>query len=336
MFTQAMFSLIIGELKCIGFSFDPKEINKNFDIVVVPAANWLNRNADWDWFLDRLEGLTIPVVVIGLGLQADGTAIREAEVSDSALRLAQFFSARAAQISVRGDLTKQWLESKGITNVVSTGCPSLYMNIFSNDELTDSKDIVFQSTRYGASRSFADERGINRRVFSFCIEFGMPMIFQSEPEEIGLIVYGRSVSSLDEKRQVALLNTYGVEAPSDLDRFLKMNGRVFFSLSDWSAFLRQSAGVVGTRLHGSILALNSGRQAMLIPHDSRTAEIARLAAIPTAFGPDVVAMQSFDELRCLLSSANLELYKDRRSSNQVRFIQFLADVGLTARTQNMF
>lgn len=39
MFTEAIYSLIEGEVTQIGFSFDPGEVNKNFDWAITPAVN---------------------------------------------------------------------------------------------------------------------------------------------------------------------------------------------------------------------------------------------------------------------------------------------------------
>lgn len=336
MFTEAMFNVLVGDAKQIGFSFDPKNVNINFDVVVVPAANWLNKTADWDWLIERLEALRIPVVVFGIGLQADTTDISTVVVSDSAMRLAQFFSRSASKISVRGNFTKSWLESIGIENAVTTGCPSLYMNIFDTDETILGSDLIFQSTRYGISEPFTKTVGINRKLFSHCAEFGMPMIYQSEPEEIELLVYGAGLSSLEMPKYRLLTQLYNVKDSHTLVSFLQKNGHVFFNLPNWSSFVRSCTGVIGTRLHGSIIALNSGRPAVLIPHDSRTAEVASFAGIPVAHGPAVRDMHSIDDLRSLLASADLVKYKDVRSKNQAAFIDFLNDVGLAARTDRMF
>lgn len=75
MFTNAVFRQIDGELSHIGFSFDPKHINEHFDALVIPAANWINERTDWTWLVDLLEKVDIPVITIGIGLQADSMDI---------------------------------------------------------------------------------------------------------------------------------------------------------------------------------------------------------------------------------------------------------------------
>ncbi len=336
MFTEAIFSILDGDIKRIGFSFDPEHVNNNFDIVVVPAANWINKNADWDWFLKILELLSIPVIVVGLGLQADVMELAAVEVSPSARRLAEFFARSAECVSVRGDFTKEWFNSIGLTNVVTTGCPSLYMNIFECDETIDRQKITLQATRYQVSDAFASGNSIARHLFEFSSRFRMPMVYQSEMEEIKLIVYGKSAATLGESQRNAILKLYGLHDIDQFDSYLRNYGRVFFDLKQWSDFVREQDGVIGTRLHGSILALNSGRPAVLIPHDSRTAEVASFAGIPTANGSTVRDMKSGSDLSDLLCLADMQKYKDCRSKNQLVFLQFLRDVGLAPRDGSIF
>lgn len=336
MFTEAIYSLIEGEVTQIGFSFDPKKVNTNFDCVVIPAANWLNRNANWDDLVKLLSDLKIPVIVIGIGLQADSMSLDSVEISASSRRLIEYLRTSAPLISVRGNFTRDWLRSIGIENVVTTGCPSLYMNIFEQTKIPEDGDLIFQATRYEMTQSFLARNGINRRLFEFSGQFNCPMIYQSEPEEMELITSGDSLSSLSAETRDLLTRLYKYEDSSDLEYFLRTRGKVFYNLADWSRFISQHKAVIGTRLHGSIIALNSGRRAVLIPHDSRTAEVASFAGIPHASGPTVKDMQTREELEELVQSSQIEAYRDRRSQNQIRFKEFLRDVGLTPRHAAFF
>lgn len=336
MFTEAAFLLIDGVNESIGFSFDPKEVNKNFDAVVVPAANWLNDYADWDWLIERLADLKVPVTVIGLGLQSPTYELGAVRVNDSCRRLIEFFASQPGPISVRGNFTRDWLRSIGVENVVTTGCPSIYMNIFGKSETPEDGKVIFQGTRYGLAQSFLSSTGINRRMFGFAVEFDCPMVYQSEPEEMELLTSGASASSLGTEKCDRLKQLYSCKTVEELDGVLTRLGRVFYDLKAWSRFVSSHRAVVGTRLHGAILALNSGRPAVLVPHDSRTAEVASFAGIQSLHGPDVRDCTSFEEIVSMISGNNLERYSDTRSNNQSVFIQFLRDSGLTARTDRMF
>lgn len=336
MFTEAAFRLIDDEMVHVGFGFDPKTINERYSSVVIPAANWLNKNSNWDFLVDKLEQVKIPVVVIGLGLQADTSDLASVEISPSAMRFAQFLGASTSIISVRGDFTKNWLRQNGITNVVTTGCPSLYMNAFDENSSSGSNKIVLQGTRYGINSGFVQSKGINRRLFDLSASLDLPMIYQSETQEMKLMVSGSSASTLDQTEQKLLADTYLVADANGVDAFIRKNGRVFYDLMEWSSFVRSHKGVIGTRLHGSIIALNSGKPAVLVPHDSRTAEVGKFAGIPVAFGPKVRDCETTADLDEILATASVEAYRDTRSRNQRTFVEFLKDTGLKAKISDMF
>lgn len=336
MFSQAAHSLIDGEVTTIGYSFDPHYVNGNFDAVVIPAANWLNDYSEWDWFIERLSSLKVPVVVMGLGVQCADYELASVRINDSSRRLANFFANQPSPISVRGNFTRDWLASIGISNVVVTGCPSIYMNLFDQSPTDSNAKLIVQGTRYGISNNFLHSKGVNRRMFDFAVDFDWPMIFQSETEEMEILSCPASESSFDDNRISMLLELYKAGSLQAFVRFLRRNGRVFYSLGAWSDFIRGHRGVLGTRLHGSIIALNSGRPAALVPHDSRTAEVAAFAGIQTLHGPTVVACKTADDLENLISPHGLDSYRDTRSSNQLQFLHFLHDANLAPRHDCLF
>ena len=336
MFTQAMYNLLDADVAHVGFSINPAHINQNFDILVVPAANWLNNYSEWDGFVDSLEKITIPVVVIGLGLQAESMDITQVKVSDSSVRLAHFFSQSAHVMSVRGDFTKEWLASLGITNVTTTGCPSLYMNIFNDVPESVSDSISIQPTRYGLASSFVKSTGINRRLFGLSGKFDLPIIFQSESEEIEMLVHKKTAAEIAPEKTAIWAELYEKNDADELESHLQRNGKVFFDVAAWSHFVARQLGNIGTRLHGSIISLNSGRPAYLIPHDSRTQEVADFAGIPILTQQDASKLETLDDMRCLIKAETLDNYRDVRAKNQKTFIQFLGDVGINPKFECMF
>lgn len=336
MFTEAVFRLIDGDLTAIGFSFDPAWVNANLDAVVIPAANWINDYSDWDWLTKRLAELKVPVTVIGLGLQSTIYELEAVKVNASCLRFIEFLASQPSPISVRGNFTRDWFKSIGVDRVVATGCPSIYMNIFDQTEAPQRAKPIFQSTRYGMTKPLLQSNGINRRMFDFAAGFDCPMIYQSEPEEMELLTRGVSASTLGPDKCRPLMQLYGCASVDALDGFLKRNGRVFYDLGAWSAFISQHSAVVGTRLHGSILALNSGRPSLLVPHDSRTAEVASFAGVQTMQGPTVRDCSTLDEVEGLIADNNLQRFRDVRSANQLNFIGFLRDADLEPKTGAMF
>lgn len=333
MFTEAVHTVLSGDISSIGFNFSPDWVNENFDAVVIPAANWINDYANWDWLTDKLQELKVPTTIIGIGIQANSLDLAEVKVNQSCMRLVDFFANKPIPISVRGEFTLSWLKSKGIKNAIATGCPSIYMNIFPQEGISSRIKPVFQSTRYALSDAFLRSTGVNRKLFDFSSKFDCPLIYQSEPEEMQIITQGAGTDVVSAESVELLLALYGFSSIYELEQFLKRNGKVFYDLQSWSQFLRNNAhSVIGTRLHGAILALNSGVPALLVPHDSRTAEVASFAGIQSINGQKINQHKDLDLLMSELSQDNLERYRDTRSRNAEIFRKFLADSGLELNT----
>ena len=320
MFTVAMYRQLAGQVDQIGFVFDPKKINETYDFIAIPCANWLNSYSNWDWMSDLLDQVEIPLVPIGLGLQANSTDLSAVTINDSCMRLARIFQAKAKMISVRGDFTRDYLRSIGIDNVVTTGCPSLYMRMnHGNSPLADDDSICLQSTRYGITGEFVEKSSINREIFRVAKARNADIIFQSEPEEIRYLISG-DISALALERAPNLLaNLYGFETAQELATFLDEHGKVFTDLDAWSRHVRTKSVNIGTRLHGTILALNSDVPAALIPHDSRTSEMAAFANMPTV---ELGALQKANVAR-EINPMDLQQYYETRSRNGKTYREFL-------------
>lgn len=329
MFTNAIFRHIDGDLTRIGFSFDPAQINKNFDALVVPAANWINERTDWTWLVDILEKVAIPIITIGIGLQADSMDMSKVRVNESSMRLIKLLSRKSKWISCRGNFTRDWLASIGVVNVITTGCPSIYMKLESkNSQYADEGSVVLQGTRYWVSSDFINGNNVNRNIYALAGKFNLPMIYQSEAEEIDYLVYSKSGSDEHAKSKwSALAKLYGFEQEVDVKRYLTEKGRVFFDVDQWSKYIKANVGVIGSRLHGAIVALNSGRPARLITHDSRTQEVVDFAGIPSLDSSELMGI-SEGGMRRILSDTDISQYSDKRKISAVVYRQFLEDCGL--------
>lgn len=329
MFTNAVFRHISGDLRRLGFDFSPEIINKEFDALVVPAANWINDRADWSWLIQILEKVEVPIIPVGIGLQADTINVSDVRVSESSLRLVELFSKKSAWISCRGDFTRDWLISIGITNVVTTGCPSIYMKLMGKGAGHLSADsVVLQGTRYWISTDFVNSEVINRKIYQLAGRLDLPMIYQSEPEEIDFLVYsGQGGAEHAKSRMGILAKLYGFSEEEEMVNYLFKKGRVFFDIDEWSEYVGNCVGVIGTRLHGAIVALNSSRPARLILHDSRTQEVAEFAGIPTLIESEI-ENKSREDLVAILRETNLSIYLEKRKKNAIVYKHFLEACGL--------
>lgn len=338
MFTEAVYRQLYANTECIGFFYDVDRANKMLDHIVIPAANWINSYDDWNWLCNLIENTNIPVTVIGMGIQNDNHDIKEFKASESSVRLAKILSEKSPLISVRGELTKLYLESIGIQNSVVTGCPSLYMKLDNYENGIDKREsIVIQSTRYGISKKFSEENTINSNLFRLSQKLDADMILQSEIEEMMLIIKQDSEArNIAENSVEYLTKLYGFEQKSDFFDYVRKKCRVFFDVNHWSNFLRDRFGVIGTRLHGSIIALNSGVPALLIPHDSRTSEMAEFADIPILAAREAAALSTLAEAKEKLSHADVKKFQATRARNGIVYRAFLTSCNLPYREEALF
>ena len=333
LFTNAVWNQIAGPKERINFTFDPGKLNERLGALVIPAANWLSPRVDFRDLADLVEKLTIPVVLIGLGAQ-DASYSGRINIPDGTVRFVRAVAQRSDSISVRGDYTRRILEGFGITNVTVTGCPSLYHNFRSFVPPSNNLHVRFDrglihATRYSASYApFARTKSLQRELFRLAYENGMDILFQSEPEEMRLLTGLDLENAFDDRLKGLMLEIYGAQDWNVLVDYVVSHGRLFFDVGEWSRSLDAYDYVLGTRLHGTIIALNSGVPAVLIHHDSRTRELAEFAAIPS------VALEnaSLDPKKIvkLLNGIEWKGYYDRRSQNAALYKQFLLKNALPA------
>lgn len=337
LFSAATRRLIAPTPTNLGFDFDPDEVNRRFEALIIPAANWINADTDLTFLADAVERIRIPVIMIGLGAQAS-------ELTDSVnppegtLRLIRAVAARSASISVRGAFTADALAALGIAKTRVTGCPSLYCD-YRRFDPTDvagtptPKRVLLHATRFFA-RSGLDVpvSGVDRDIFQMAYRNKTDLLIQSEAEELAFLFGFETADVFDDKILSILEELYGAESWHSLRDFLSRHAKAFLNVDDWSAAMPSYDFVLGTRLHGTIMALNSGVPATLLWHDARTREMAEFAAIPSF--PARAFNLCTDGVQALAASVDCALYYQRREHNRKAFHAFLRENGLTPALPN--
>lgn len=287
LFTDAVFKYLYTspdrELVSDGYRFatdDPQfsveAVNDQYDGMILPAANWLapHYRELLPVLAAKIRRLRIPCVVIGLGVQANTRENFDC-LDGFAPEAKEFLSAvadRSHSISVRGAYTAACLQRLGFTQVNVTGCPSFYRNL---------------------SEFSVEKPAVDRHQFTFAVNGSLQTLAKLKAD---LFDSPRSVlfSQAGPLRALALK----WRMPwSELKRWLGdgfslnliADGRVrcFGDIAPWIEALKQFHFSIGTRIHGSIIALLAGVPASIVAHDSRTAEMAEFYRIPTRHLQDV-------------------------------------------------
>lgn len=334
-FTEAVFRILNEKTERIDWDFDPVLVNERFSKVVIPASNWINTYSDWGGLIERLKQLEIPVIMLGVGLQAPSGLIYETQFHPSALELMKTISRKSHSIGVRGELTRSWLTSQGILNAQVIGCPSMFLRLDSN-RVTNPSGLVIQGTKYFATANFGKKDPSQAAFFKFAFREKLDVVYQSEFEEIEYLIKREQISRNSRDRFKVLIDQYGADDPESLEEFIKIHGKVFFSIDQWAGYLATKAGHLGSRIHGSIMAMNSNVPSVMFAHDSRTQEMADYAGIPSLKSGEVRLLSSIREAEKLIENVDLAEYGSIRARNADTFREFLTSNGLGFQESRLF
>jgi hypothetical protein len=243
---------------------------------VVPLANAFRPDfaRQLSLLTSFVRGLTIPVVVVGVGAQTD-IGLRHddlAEVDSAARDFVAAVLERSASIGVRGVFTADYLRRLGFPAdaIEVIGCPSVFAN---------GPDFRLSPT---GGRSLSDDSRIALNVTPGVP--GLPELVDALVDRYpGLVWIGQDGKDLrltlwgEERR-----DGHDPRLPVHTGHRLFQEGRARFPLDmrTWVDCLSAFDFVVGTRFHGNVAGTLADTPAVLLAHDSRTWELAGYLGLP--------------------------------------------------------
>lgn len=299
---------------------DPAWINESFDVVVLPLANAFRQAyvADLTRMTEILEKVRVPVVVLGVNAQLPPKASEpKGKISAAVSRFVRAVLRNSPSIGVRGERTKRYLERLGFSDeeVTVVGCPAMFLY---GPDLPALRlpDVVDSNSRISLNLSpYVPGLG----PFATRLADAYPELVYTAQDlpTLELLLTGRYRSRLPVREGF----------PSSTSHPLISSGRTVFPLSvvDWIGHLAGFDLSFGTRIHGNIAALLAGTPAIVLTHDSRTAELADYHAIP-----HLPVSKSFDGLdpATAYASANFSAIPTRHRETWQQFARFLRTHGL--------
>jgi len=254
---------------------DPAYVNEHFDHFVIPLANAFRPGFQQylDHLSEQIEGLTIPVTVLGVGAQArlDGRTRKIDPLSGSVKRFMRAALDRSPSVGVRGEFTREYLATLGFgdEHVEVIGCPSMFLR---------GPELVIRDE--GEPLTPQDRVAVN--VSPYVDAMG-PILLANAARYPNLRYFAQDINTLG----LMLGGTYAgsgknPQNPITPDHVLYREDRMRFCLDPWTWFdeLASYRFSFGTRIHGNIAALLAGTPALVLAHDSRTLELARYHEIP--------------------------------------------------------
>jgi hypothetical protein len=266
---------------------DAERINEQFDRFVVPLANAfrLTYERHLVHLTSLIEKLDIPVTVIGVGAQAglDLDASELAPMSDTVRAFVAAVLDRSASVGVRGEFTKSYLVDLGFPaeSIDIIGCPSLFT-------YGATLRVEKATAQIGADSKLAmslspDVPGTGPFSLRHAAAYPELVYLMQDREDLELLLYGTTVPGCKDPT-----------TPTHIAHPLYQQDRMRMFLDGWTwiDYLATQDFAFGTRFHGNVAALLAGVPAMLLTHDSRTAELAEYHGIPHRAMSTVLAEQT--------------------------------------------
>ncbi|HEX3266295.1 MAG TPA: polysaccharide pyruvyl transferase family protein [Candidatus Limnocylindrales bacterium] len=259
---------------------DAGRINERFDHYVVPLANAFRPfyEASLLQHAALLSKLRIPVTILGVAAQGsvagDFARLRPMERAIRAFLKAVLD--RGPSIGVRGELTADYVRGLGFRDVEVIGCPSMFVG--GPDlpaprvaDLSAEARVAITISPYTAAMAPIVQANLERYP-------NLEYIAQ-DLESLELLLWGVPWKG----------GRPGDPMPVHPSHPLIRGGRMrlFVDPWPWVEYLRSFAAVFGSRIHGSIAAVLAGVPVVVLPHDSRTLELARYFEIPHRMVRDV-------------------------------------------------
>lgn len=320
-------------------SWDPAEARERFRVLVVPSANFIRENFDPVDFINYLEKTQLPLVFIGLGVQADSYDKREFDLSPSIRKLIGLLKERSVTVGVRGEYSAQVLADMGVTNTQVTGCPTNFVNRDPNfgEKLKEKwarEPVLVATTGDEPWPKNLKKRDAERRLIEMTMANGGAYVVQSVAPFVEAVRDGNPYQStrVAETRLTALRNSLAPKMSLvEFRRFIGSYVRLYFDIDQWMEDASRYDLSVGLRLHGNMVAFQAGCPSIWIYHDSRTQELCKTMALPALSVEDFLATGNPQELKDKVN-ADFDHYIANRAVLYERYTGILREAGLTVRT----
>lgn len=296
--------------------------------MVIPCANFLGPQQDLKNRAAILSKTQNSLVALGLGAQS-ANFNSYPDLDDGHKSFLQALREKAKNknipnVGVRGPYTKKVIDYYGYTGLATVlGCPSHFIN--------ESNRLGKQlEERFSKNEKIAISAGNPNKKNLYDVE--KFLINKMESAEGRYIVqhpkpFVQLASGEFSKLNPKQLNAYREFLNPDLsvDEFINWVRQyliAFFDAADWMHYLKGYDVVMGTRIHGTMVALQAGTPGICITHDSRTKEMCDFMSIPSLSADDLI---KFDSVEQVVDFINFDgnAFDSRRRELAGEYVHFL-------------
>lgn len=333
-FWSAACELVEGKKVLVPFGAKPEDFRGKIDLLLIPAANWLNQRQDFGWLADLVEELAVPTVVLGLGAQSDKQD-EFPQLKPGTQRFLQAASKLAPFIAVRGEYTARACKSYGIDNVEALGCPSILLNrkMDLGSEIEKKWNRTVDRLAIHSLNIKPHSAAAERRLLRWALERNDADLILQAPRELVMVVANEQLPEAAD-REIDRLDRV---LQSDISRevlqsAVKRRGYIPFSADSWRFFLSFFSHSVNTRIHGTVMSLMAEVPSICFLHDTRTRELCDVLGIPSL---ESHLAEQFDTPEDLFAAVRFDgsAFDTNRAELMTRNLALLKAAGFPVRSE---
>lgn len=258
------------DLEKIPYNYKEQEYDLNkLDSIITTDLIWIRQGESFGYLDKLLDELTIPLIPISVGLQADSYDM-DFKISDETVRLLRKIEERAV-MGVRGEYTASILEKHGIRQFAVIGCPSMYY--WNNPQLKIDANVEYPQKILCNFKTFYGKLSQKEKHF-------LAYMADQKATFIEQTVHGLKSEQVNDEAYYKYVT----------GRLLE-NKKIFFTIASWLEETYTYDFSLGARFHGNVVSLWNNIKALFITVDSRTKELVNHFKLPA------ITMQEFDRFK---------------------------------------
>lgn len=274
-------------------------------VLVVPSANFIREDFDLTEYVDFLVSCNLPVLFLGIGVQADSYDDVDLNLHPSIYSLINFIADQGIDVGVRGEFTASFLKKNGIKNITVIGCPSNFINTDSllHEKLTAKWAGESTSVSVTGDEPWPKSKKkliAERKVFDLAYSNGGVYVQQSVAPFVSVLRMNNPYSGYSVREGLAdsIRDSIAPDLSSiEFRRFLASSVRIYISVEQWLEDMSRFDFSVGLRMHGNMVPHQSGCPAVWITHDARTRELVETMSLPSLDLDQFIATDGLHDLK---------------------------------------
>lgn len=303
---------------------EARRIDEEYDCLVLPFANAFRVSfiGELKRITSIVKKLTIPCVVVGVGMQAAlGKELSNRTLAEAVIGFVDAILEKSSCLGLRGEHTAEYLKSLGFQperDFTVIGCPSMFM--FGKDLPEPDIRPLTPESSISINSKISLPQNFHHFLYRCRQEIPDYYYIPQVIEEIYRMYAGMPFP----KKFAKKIPKY---FPADLAHpvYAQDHARAFFNVKTWLEFLQQRDFSFGSRIHGNIAAVLAGIPAYVFVSDQRILELVDYHNIPHSMVADIKPDTSIFDI---YEKTDFKQVKKGHENRFLHYLDFLQKNGL--------